>query len=138
MKFLQTSPLHTVTEIQRASGASLTVSPFTLDPPLSLRESGLMSITCHFATPTICYVGSGLLESRSPFSSETLFTSELETRLLRTGRKLNMTVFHLNFINIKNFDDCVFFCASQNVVSYHTQKMSLIYPKAYEVMSEKY
>lgn len=33
MKFLQTSPPHTVTEIQRASGASLTVSPFTLDPP---------------------------------------------------------------------------------------------------------
>lgn len=38
MKFLQTSPPHTVTEIQRASGASLTVSPFTLDPPESQSE----------------------------------------------------------------------------------------------------
>lgn len=36
--------------------------PIYLRSPLSLRESGLMSITCHFTTPTICYVGSALKE----------------------------------------------------------------------------
>lgn len=36
--FSKLPPPHTVTEIQRASGASLTVSPFTLDPPESQRE----------------------------------------------------------------------------------------------------
>lgn len=38
--------------------------PIYFRSPLSLREIGLMSITCHFATPTLCYVDSGLMEPR--------------------------------------------------------------------------
>lgn len=49
-----------------------------------------MSITCHFETPTICYVGSVLMESCRLFFTETL--SNYEGLITNRKKKLYMPV----------------------------------------------